>query len=112
MAMAIALLSLLPDSSLPDSSLFSIRFLDKIVHFSMYTAISFVALLESRCRDNNCQFRHLLILSGILMLSALIEVLQATLIASRSAEWLDLVANGMGLVSGYIAYRLFLLIRS
>lgn len=109
LALVIALLSLLPDSSLPHPSLFSFRFFDKFVHFSMYTSIGFVALLECRCRD---RFRttHFLILLGVFMLSALIEVLQATLVASRAAEWLDLAANGFGLVGGYVAYRLFLLI--
>lgn len=111
MATVIALLSLLPDSSMPDSSIFSIRFLDKIVHFSMYAAIGFIALLESRC-SGQCRAFHFLLLLGILMLSALIEVFQATLVATRSAEWLDLAANSLGLISGYIAYRLFWLIRS
>lgn len=111
MALVIALLSLLPDSSMPHSSLFSIRFFDKIVHFSMYAAIGFVALLEARC-NGHCRVSHFLLLIGILMLSALIEVLQATLVATRSAEWLDLTANAFGLVSGYIAYRLYWLIRS
>ena len=50
LAILIALLSLIPSSSMPDSSLFSIRFLDKIVHFSMYAFFGFVALMESRCR--------------------------------------------------------------
>lgn len=111
MALFIALLSLLPDSSMPDSSLFSIRFLDKIVHFSMYAAIGFVALLESRC-NGQCWMFHFFLLLGILTLSALIEVFQATLVATRSAEWLDLLANAFGLFSGYIAYRLYWLIRS
>lgn len=111
MALVIALLSLLPDSSMPHSSLFSIRFFDKFVHFSMYAAIGFVALLEARC-NGLCRTSHFLLLIGILMLSALIEVFQATLVATRSAEWLDLAANAFGLVSGYIAYRLYWLIRS
>lgn len=111
MATLIALLSLLPDSSLPHPSLFAFRFFDKFVHFSMYAAIGFVALLEARCRDH-CRSHHFFILLGILMLSALIEVLQATLVASRAAEWFDLTANALGLIGGYVAYRLFLLIRS
>jgi VanZ family protein len=111
LTLVIALLSLLPDSSMPESSLFSIPYFDKLVHFSMYTTIGFVALLESRC-NGHCRMFHFLLLLGILMLSALIEVFQATLVATRSAEWLDLAANAFGLVSGYIVYRLYWLIRS
>jgi VanZ family protein len=107
----IALVSLLPSSSLPDSTLFSIVFLDKLVHFGMYGLLGLVVLLETRC-TNRCHGRHLLLLILVFFLSALIEVLQATLIASRAAEWLDLAANGLGLYAGYLSYLLILYIRS
>jgi VanZ family protein len=109
LALGIAILSLLPDSSMPDSSLFSFRFLDKIAHFSMYGAFGFTALLETRCKIV-CVRDHALLLFAIFLLSAVIEVLQATVVETRSAEWLDLMANGAGLVSGYVAFRIFKLI--
>ncbi len=107
-AILIALLSLIPDNSMPDSSLFSIRFLDKIAHFGMYAFFSWVAFLESRCRINCFSF-HALLISVIFVMSALIEVLQATVVETRSAEWLDLLANFFGLLAGYIGYRITLL---
>ena len=106
LAILIVLVSLIPSSSMPDSSLFSIRFLDKIVHFSLYAFFVFVALLESRCRLQCIRF-HLLLIMIIFIMSAVIEVLQATVVATRSAEWLDLVANFLGLFAGYIAFRIF-----
>lgn len=106
LAILIVLVSLIPSSSMPDSNLFSIRFLDKIVHFSLYAFFAFVALLESRCRLQCIRF-HLLLIMIILIMSAVIEVLQATVVATRSAEWLDIVANFLGLVAGYIAFRIF-----
>lgn len=110
-AIVIVLLSLIPSNSLPDSSLFSISFLDKIVHFGMYGFFSFVALLEMRHYDR-FYWGHLLLLLAILFLSFVIELLQATVIVSRSSEWLDILANFFGLTAGYLAYRLILLIRS
>jgi VanZ family protein len=107
----IAVLSLLPSSRLPDSSMFSIGSIDKIVHFSMYSFFGFVGLLETRCH-HRCRGLHLLLLTSIFVLSALLEVLQATLVPSRSAEWFDLVANLSGLTAGYMAYRIFLHLRS
>jgi len=104
-ASIIALLSLIPSSSMPDSSLFSISFFDKIVHFGMYGFFSFVALLEMR-RKELFHLRHLLLLLAILFMSFVIEVLQATVIVSRSSEWLDLMANFIGLGAGYISYRI------
>ena len=106
LAILIALLSLVPSSSFPDSSLFSIKFLDKFIHFSMYTLFGFVALLESRCQIQCVRF-HLLLIMIIFIMSTVIEVLQATVVATRSAEWLDLLANFFGLLAGYIAFRIF-----
>ena len=105
LAIVIVLLSLVPSSSMPSSRLFNIPYLDKLVHFSMYTSIGFVALMESRC-FKNCQGFHLLLVLVIFVMSAIIEVLQATVIATRAAEWFDLFANFSGLVGGYVAYRI------
>ena len=104
LAIVIAMLSLLPSSSMPDSPLFSIPFLDKIVHFSMYASFGFVALLECRCKGQCIRF-HLLLLMVIFIMSAIIEVLQATVVSTRAAEWFDLFANFTGLLAGYIAFR-------
>lgn len=105
LAIAIAIVSLIPSSDFPESPLFSITFIDKIVHFSMYTLFGFVALLESRCQ-RQCVGFHLLMILVIFIMSAMIEVLQATVVATREAEWLDLLANFLGLCVSYLAYRI------
>ncbi|HDS06732.1 MAG TPA: hypothetical protein ENO05_03815 [Bacteroides sp.] len=110
-AIVIALLSLIPGNSMPDSSLFSIPALDKIGHFSMYAFLGFVALLESHCKPSCFRF-HTLLLLCIFSLSIIIEVLQATVVSTRSAEWLDLLANASGLLSGYLAFRVLRMVRS
>ncbi len=105
LAIVIALLSLAPASSFPVTSIWSIPHLDKIVHMLMYAPLGFVALMESRC-TRNCPAFHTIILAGIFLASALIEVLQATVVLSRGAEWVDLLANFLGVLGGYLAYRL------
>ena len=105
LAFLIILLSLVPSSSIPSSRIFNIPYLDKFVHFSMYASIGFVALMESRC-IKNCQAFHLILVFVIFVMSAIIEVLQATVVATRAAEWYDLFANFSGLVAGYVAYRI------
>jgi len=107
----IVLLSLLPSSSMPDSRLFSIRFLDKIIHMGMYGTFGLVALLERRCKQQ-CFFREFFLLLSIFALSLMMEVLQATVVASRSAEWLDLAANASGLLAAWITYSIFRRFRS
>lgn len=105
LALTIASLSLIPGQNMPGSFLFSIPHYDKMIHIGMYTALGFVALMESRKNPPRLAF-HMLIVFSIFTLSALIEVLQATVVATRAAEWYDLLANFLGLLSGYIAYRL------
>jgi VanZ family protein len=96
---------------MPDSSLFSIGYLDKIAHFGMYASFGFVALLEMRC-NNQCNLSHFFLLFAIFVMSILIEILQATVIATRSAEWKDLLANFSGLVAAYIGYRIIRSLKS
>jgi len=72
----------------------------------MYGSLGFVALMENRCA-RQCYLNHLIITLGILLASLLIEVLQATVVPSRAAEWTDLLANFAGLLGGYLVFRLF-----
>ena len=71
----------------------------------MYAALGFVALAESR-RTSPRLGKDILLLFSIFALSAMIEILQATVVAARAAEWFDLLANFLGLIAGYIAHRL------
>jgi len=101
----IALLCLIPSSSIPYTSLFYIPYFDKIVHFSMYASLGFVAFMESRI-TRQYSINHLYIMIAIFSMSGVIEILQATVVPSRAAEWTDLLANFIGLLSGYLAFRL------
>ena len=104
-AIVIALFSLVPANNFPFTSVYRIPYIDKIVHILMYAPLGFVALLESRCKPK-CHQLYVFILLGILLASVLIEVLQATVISSRGAEWYDLLANFTGLAAGYLAFLL------
>ena len=72
----------------------------------MYGALGFVALSESR-RTSRRLGKDILLLFLIFAMSAIIEILQATVVAARAAEWCDLLANFFGLIAGYISHRLF-----
>ena len=102
---SIFILSLLPAKDFPFDSVYNIPQIDKIIHIIMYTSLGFVALMECRC-TNRCSRLYLFVLLGILLASVLIEVLQATIIATRGAEWFDLLANFLGLSAAYLAFRL------
>lgn len=106
LAIVIALLSLTPGNSFPLPSVYNIPYIDKAVHILMYGSLGFVALMESRC-IRRCFAINFIILFVIFLVSAIIELLQATLISSRGAEWFDLLANFLGLIGAYLAFRLF-----
>jgi hypothetical protein len=106
LTLVIVVLSLLPSQNFPFDSVYRIPHIDKFVHVVMYTSLGFVALMECRCA-NRCHGLYSIVLLGILFASVFIEVVQATLIASRGAEWFDLLANSLGLSASYIAFRLF-----
>jgi len=102
----IVLLSLIPAKDFPFDSVYNIPHIDKIVHILMYGSLGFVALMECRC-SGKCTRLYSFILLGILLASVLIEILQATVISSRGAEWFDVLANFTALIAAYIAFRLF-----
>lgn len=106
LAAFIVLLSLVPSSSMPQTRLYSIPYLDKLVHICMYGSLGLVTLFERRCRQL-CFPKEFLLLFLLFALSALMEVLQATVVASRGAEWFDLAANFIGLAGAWLTYSFF-----
>lgn len=69
---------------------------DKIAHFVLFAGFVGFWLLAL---PSGCRFR---LVCGVgLLLAVLTEVGQYLMPIGRSAEWLDLVANGMGLLAGY-----------
>ena len=71
----------------------------------MYGSFGLTALLERRCQER-CFPRELLLLLLIFSISLLMEVLQATVVATRAAEWFDLAANFLGLAGAWLTYSL------
>lgn len=81
-------LSLVPGDVLPNDLLW-----DKALHFIGYAGLAFLARMGSK--------KHLSwqIIIGCILFSLLIEFLQQ-FIPNRGFEWLDLVANSLGVVFG------------
>lgn len=82
----ITVLSLYPAESLP-----SVPGTDKTHHFIAYGVLAFpVALARPE--------KWLLLIVGLLIYSGIIELIQPYV--NRYGEWLDLGANGLGLIGG------------
>lgn len=100
-SLAIVVLSLAPIGAPEVAS--DVPFFDKWAHFVMYGGLSFLLFLESR--------KHLplpLAISLLLyasLLGGLMELCQAYLTTYRSGEWMDFVADSVGvLLGGLTAY--------
>jgi len=108
----IILLSLLPGSSLPGIPIAAWPGFDKLVHFSMYTVLSFTIFFEMRC-ERKCVLKFILTCMLILAFSSLLELFQKFINAlERSAEILDFLANLFGILTGFFLYLIYRHIKS
>ena len=93
--LAITILSLAPIGA-PEVAQ-DVPFFDKWAHFVMYGGLSFLLFYETKTRS-------LLLASALLLyaclLGGLMEIGQATLTTYRSGEWLDFVADSIGVLLG------------
>ena len=94
-------LIILVGSILPSSNVKEIEISDKLLHFVFYAIFSFFLFLlshkETLCLDTLIKKWTFVIVIGTL-LSFIIEWIQYALIPSRSGEWLDILANTIGLI--------------
>jgi VanZ family protein len=104
---AVTLACLLPAKKLPDAVPF-IPHLDKIAHFIFYLVAILLAGLafyrRNPQKENNRNYLY--IFMGILFAyGGLIELLQLYLPGARSAEWTDILANTLGLLTGLASFK-------
>ena len=94
----------------PKTDLNEIPYLDKVVHLCMYGGLSTLLWVEYLLRHRRLDKRHLVtgaILCPILM-SGVIELLQATCTDTRSGDWLDFAANCTGVaIASLLGYYLW-----
>ena len=89
-------------SILPSSNIQDIKVSDKLIHFVFYAVFSFFLFLLS----HNLNFgldtlikKWTFVLTIGTLLGFIIEWIQYALVPSRSGEWLDILANTLGLIA-------------
>ena len=89
-------------SILPSSNIQDIKVSDKLIHFVFYAVFSFFLFLLS----HNVNFgldtlikKWTFVLTIGTLLGFIIEWIQYALVPSRSGEWLDILANTLGLIA-------------
>jgi len=93
----------------PETPLDNVAFIDKWTHFAMYggtTAVMWIEYLRSH--DHlNAKVLYGWVLIGMVLLGGIIELLQKYATTTRSGEWLDFLADGVGVLLGTMVGMLF-----
>ena len=99
----------------PKTRLDSISFIDKIAHICMYGGLEIVIWYEY-LRHHTGLNRTRMVLLGIIapiVLGGAMELAQALLTENRSGDWMDLIADAVGVMAGaaagYLGLRHFIL---
>ena len=100
--------SLIPSSSF-DAQQFGIEGLDKVIHLLMYTLMTLFWSTGLKRQHQSKKVRKnafLIAALGGFLISLFLEISQEYLVSSRSFDWLDLIANGIGCIFGVIVFKL------
>src|SRR4030095_14201501 len=98
-------LSFTPLTDWPQPSLFQKLYIDKVVHVFMYCLLSFFLLRGLFRQQKNDLLRYPTLAAAVAfcaMIGIAIEFLQPVLTMYRRFEWLDMVANAAGAVTGWL----------
>lgn len=89
----------------PHTELDNINNFDKLVHTCMYGGLSIIIWWEYLKKHDTICWKRFIPISVVfpIMMSGIIELLQAYCTTNRSGEWLDFVANSFGVVLAFIA---------
>jgi len=101
--------SLLPGDQIPISHWSEVSFMDKIVHFMAYCIIAIAfgwANKFHKLLTSNAHWWFLLVLLAVYSIT--IEILQGVFFEDRYFEVLDIIANIIGLLTGYLLTVKFL----
>lgn len=102
LALAIVLLSLLP---IPDIKLAEdVPLADKWTHMVMYGALTLVIWIDYKRAHRQYNAKRLFVFAFLapIAMGGTLELMQAYLTTCRSGEWLDFVANTIGVCIGTI----------
>ena len=90
----VTILSLIPSTAVPQA----FQFWDKAQHALGYVTLSITGCLAFP--------RHVMLVStGLLAHGAAIEIMQTTLTTTRYGDAFDWLADGIGILAGFVIYR-------
>jgi len=93
---------LLPGRLVSNSSVGSLFVFDKWIHASVYFILILLIGVSMKLELNAARKVFFAVCVGILLYSWCIELMQELLTSDRSFEILDLIANFIGILTGYL----------
>ena len=95
-------LSFAPPSTFKEVPTFEIPNLDKIIHFCVYSVLSFFLNFDfSKSTSSKKQLFIWICFVFPIILGGLIEIAQQQFFAPRTAEWIDFISNSVGVFTGW-----------
>ena len=94
-ALVIFVLCATPGEYIPSNNWLELLSVDKLVHASIFCALSFLGLLWLH-RKNKLQTLKYTCIAVCSAYGILLEIMQATLFRNRSADYKDMIANTLG----------------
>jgi len=101
--LVVTVLSLVNTSDFEPRDIYRIPYFDKIVHFLMYFTMAFFLMFEYYLHHKHKITHIVQILLIPLFWGAAMELAQLLLTNYRGAEWWDMLANSIGVVTAYFA---------
>lgn len=101
-------LSFSPLKNWPQQTIFQKLYFDKVVHITMYAVLSFLLLRSIFFYQKKQPPRFSIVVVTFICCAGMgiaIEFLQPLLTAFRKFEWLDMVANAAGAITGILLFR-------
>lgn len=86
----------------PETELKTITNIDKLAHICMYGGLELILWAEYLKHHNQLSAKKLILLALIapILFSGCMELAQLMLTENRSGEWMDMMANTIGVVTG------------
>lgn len=100
--LVITALSLYPSTELPETDM---AFADKWAHWLMYGALTVVLLWDcGRNRNTRALAQDICLMLFSMIWGGLMELAQIHLTTTRSGEWMDVAANCIGTICGFLLF--------
>ena len=103
--MIIFVLSLTPGDKIPDIE-FTLFEIDKVIHFFLYFMLALLMGFGFYSKKNEPFYKRVVVIIAIgISIGSLVEITQGTLILNRFFDVFDILANGIGTVTGFIIFE-------